>query len=1087
VSTGTQNKLTLERIEKIVGELASAYEDLLNGDSIAAPAHIRAVVAEWSSVVMPAIDARIIKCHELVKRGLRDEALGYAAEPPDLFDAVKLLDLERFGRANYSAWMGGSQAAGLLLPPPPQLDKFGEIEAARDCAEKLSPLLEQWRRLNIQRAPLPLRIRMLNTLLQRDSDLNNPVWQAMLAEHEKHRLTEITAILGRLREHFENSRDADAGDLEREVDLILAELRGKWRTLQPSIALSEQATRLIAEVRQQRIDTTLNGLVSLLESHHAGLKTDRSAAKNQLHRHFDAWNEALAERGVIDPADPWLTRVRPILEYVERLREHESLVVEVGQRVAERPVTSASRISWAQALDRMMDGIDETASLLPAADIDPQRIAELSNRVAHIAESVRKEAFIWRMTTMATVVSVLFAVAAGAWTLYSSKQHQRAVESALADCASAVKSIEARETSDANVGDSWNATVRDDPAVKRGLGRVVAAQHDEELRREALKQQLDDIRSALADLQNAARPDPLAPWPNAFTRVTALLAESQAKNLAILDEEQAALEGPRAKARAKAKEFGDAANDAFIDRVGRLEGDLRSLEIAMANNLGGSAPSIEPAVTELERLRLLAGSVACPGAEEGYGQQKLVSIKIASLVAAESKVASLLNTLRTRVAMIAGLAAREEKADRLLAGGRHAEYADALRSIAADIGPSPIARDYAAVAENHAAWQALADWTGFVTSLKNPAEMTATEATAAIEKLQALAPETMRLPTAKAASIWLEPALKRFKGKTDEDLKVLREDLVRRLNGTYGEALDGVISAKGSTEYPRYYVLLRDRPLPDARKRIDYVTGLPDARKNWPTKQLSFDPDKHLVVDSPQKRHAENCKNLLKREAAAGPTKLDEIAVAFIKSCAAPSQPADGEPGIDPCLHAILVRFLVDQTSKNRPDLAPAFAKSLALINCGNTPEGPPIMIHGVDNDAFAAVLNPEQQNSDAWIQTQRTKCADFLRVVIEEADAAETAVAEKSLLLSGQYRALRRFRCVGRIRKFAEGGWGITGGDAAMRSGKEMLTIGGGLDSCRLVPCATCDQKGAIPFGTDVKARAGDLLYVEVQDERNN
>ena len=39
------------RTQKLVDELASAYQDLLGGDSIAAPAQIRAIVAEWSSDV----------------------------------------------------------------------------------------------------------------------------------------------------------------------------------------------------------------------------------------------------------------------------------------------------------------------------------------------------------------------------------------------------------------------------------------------------------------------------------------------------------------------------------------------------------------------------------------------------------------------------------------------------------------------------------------------------------------------------------------------------------------------------------------------------------------------------------------------------------------------------------------------------------------------------------------------------------------------------------------------------------------------------------------------------------------------------
>jgi hypothetical protein len=47
------------------------------------------------------------------------------------------------------------------------------------------------------------------------------------------------------------------------------------------------------------------------------------------------------------------------------------------------------------------------------------------------------------------------------------------------------------------------------------------------------------------------------------------------------------------------------------------------------------------------------------------------------------------------------------------------------------------------------------------------------------------------------------------------------------------------------------------------------------------------------------------------------------------------------------------------------------------------------------------------------------------------------------------------------------------------MRAGKQILTAGGLRDAFKMVPCATCDEKGAIPPGTDVKAHAGDPVFI--------
>ena len=1085
MSTGSQQPLTLERIQKLVNELASAYKDLLDGDSIAAPAQIRAVVAEWSSEVLPVIDERIVKCHELVKRGLRDEALAYATEQPDLFEAVKLLDLERFGRDKYAAWMEASLIAGLVLPPPPQLDKVGDIEGARDRVAELRPLLDQWRRLNFQRAPLPSRIRMLLALLRRDSDPNNQVWHAMLVDHEKHRLMEIKASIGRLRDQCARDPDVDASSVERDVEGFLKELQGEWQALQPPASLSEQATLLFAEVRQRRIDATLDGLVGLLESAHALLETNRPAAKQELCRHVDAWKTALADRGVIDPADSRLAQVGPIIEYVERLREHDALVAEVAQRVAEQPTSLRSRISWSQDLDRMMDRIDDTASRLPAADIDPRRIGDLSDRVARVAEAVRREIYLWRLVRVSAIAAMLLVAATATWALYSFRQHTTGVRAALEQCAAAVKKIESGEPASADLGDKWNDAVRRNPEVTKARERVTAAQQAQDDRRESFAKRLEDIRGALAELQAAGRPDPLTPWPVPFIRASKLLTELRNEKLAAVDDERAKLEQPTATLRSKAREFGEAADDAFDDRVRRLEAELSAAEIELVDDPVKAESAITKATADLDGLRVIAGTPACPAAGEDYGLRKLVSASAAALVAADSKAASRLNTLRTRRAVIAGLADREQAADRLLAGGKHAEYADAIRQIAKDIGPGPIARDYAAVADNHAAWHAIAEWNRFVADLGNPTGFTAEEATAVLEKLKSLGPETKSLPDARAADLWLTPALEQMQTRTNDNLKTLREELIRRLDGVYGEAIDGVVAENNVTDYPRDYCLLKDRPLPVAKKRFNYVTGLPDAAKQWPIKQLSFDPAAHRVTDSPQKRLALACKKIAEHETAAGAAAIDKLALEVIKACAAPPKPAAGDLPVDPCLHAMLLRFLLDQACKGSPALAEGFTKSLAIINSGNMPDGKPLMIKGVDNDVFSAVLNPDRQNSEALVEAGRVKCADFVERVARDADATFQSITVQTKKIDAQYHDLREFCCVGRLRKLPEGGWTISAGDAALRAGKKLFTVGGVRDSFKFLPCATCDDKGTIPTGTDVKARAGEPLYIEIRNER--
>lgn len=1080
MSTGLKQPLTLERIQRLADELRAAYEELVGGETIAAPALIREAVAEWSTDILPVIDARIIRCHELIRRGLRDEAIGHAIESPDLFEAVKFLDLERFGRAAYASWMEASRAAGLVAPPPPQLDKMADIEAARDRLADLRPLLDRWRRMNFQRASLTSRIQLLREIVSRDADPQSHVWQTMLDEHEARRLMEIKADLARMREQISWERDVDVERIEREVCQFVEELDGDWETLEPPIELSDQARRLIVEARRRRIDATLDGLVPQLEAAHAAMATDRAAAKEKLQRLLDTWKRALAERGVIDPGDPRLARVGAITGYAELLREHEALVAEVGHRVAERPATLRSRIAWADELDRMMDRVDDSATHLPAQDVDPRRISELSHRVADITDTVRREQRLRQFFALSVVAVLIVGVTATAWSVYALNHHRAAVNEAIAACDAALEKIVKGEEIGEDLGSDWAPPVRREPRVTASLERVKAAERKRIGGREAFARRVDDMRTALAELQAAPRPDPLAPWPESFAHATKILADLRAPGMAISDDDLAKLEQPAAMLRTKSKDYTAAADDAFEDRVRRLEADLATVAVVLADDPARAEGKLDEAAVELAKLRAVAATAACPSAAENYGGRKLISESVAVIVAADSKAANTLNGLRSRREIVAGLAARERVADQLLMNGKYAEYADAIRKIADDLGSGPVARDYNDAARNHAAWQAISEWRRFSESLVEPASLTATKTKKLLEERRSLGPEVTRLRDAKEVISWLEPFLERAVVSTAESLDQLRATFIKILESQHGEGIDGVVWEKGVLPYPRYYCLLKDRPLPGQKRSIKYVTGRPDAQKNWPQKSLSFDPNVHDVADSPQKLLALACKKVVQtipHDVAA----VDRLAAGAVRACATPPKTSAEGPSLDPCLQAILLRFLVAKACEASPIMRASLPGSLAALDTGNDSRGQQLMIKGVDNEAFTAVLDPVSQDDAAWIRANRDRCATFVKLVAQEVEGAVRKIEDREQDVARRYRDMRNHRCVGRLRKLSEGGWAISGGDPAARAGKPLFIAGGPQDEYRMVPCVDCDAKGGIPAGSHVKGRAGEPVFIEI------
>ena len=89
-------KFTTE-IEQFVANAVTAYKDLVAGQSVTAIDRVRQAMADYRSELLPAIDERLAACSDLLRRGLRSEALSYAHDRPDLLKIANLVDFRRFG------------------------------------------------------------------------------------------------------------------------------------------------------------------------------------------------------------------------------------------------------------------------------------------------------------------------------------------------------------------------------------------------------------------------------------------------------------------------------------------------------------------------------------------------------------------------------------------------------------------------------------------------------------------------------------------------------------------------------------------------------------------------------------------------------------------------------------------------------------------------------------------------------------------------------------------------------------------------------------------------------------------------------
>lgn len=163
-------------------------------------------------------------------------------------------------------------------------------------------------------------------------------------------------------------------------------------------------------------------------------------------------------------------------------------------------------------------------------------------------------------------------------------------------------------------------------------------------------------------------------------------------------------------------------------------------------------------------------------------------------------------------------------------------------------------------------------------------------------------------------------------------------------------------------------------------------------------------------------------------------------------------------------------------------ELLPA---SQAELNAGTAPDGQPLILKGVENEVFTAVLDPQKQDQGAWVHANRAKCEAFVKRAAHEASEAALAIEARERDLADRFRSLSHYQCVGRLRKRAEGGWAISGGDPTTRAGKHLLIAGGLREGSKMVPCVQCDANGGIAPGSDVTGRAGDPVFLEVVPDK--
>ena len=250
------------------------------------------------------VNERLARCDQLLRQGLRAEAIRQAEMDPDLMDAVAELEFE--GRDQWEERLTLND-----LPCPPAINHKVLEQLNRAYAEE-APLAELLKRHRLQAlGRVPLRERVETVRLLAKAEPNNAAWSQDVADFESARMDEMRAELIQLR--TTNNWPA--------AQAIGAELvASKWQSFLPLelVGNVENEYKRIARLDAQQKFKTHRDLFQQAASE---FNLDRC-------RQIRSLIERISRERQIEPDDVLLEPLRSLLEW---LSEQERLAKETRQ------------------------------------------------------------------------------------------------------------------------------------------------------------------------------------------------------------------------------------------------------------------------------------------------------------------------------------------------------------------------------------------------------------------------------------------------------------------------------------------------------------------------------------------------------------------------------------------------------------------------------------------------------------------------------------------------------------------------------------------------------------------------------------
>ena len=408
------------------------------------------------------VNARLAECVDLLRKGLRSEAIQRAFMKPNILDWSAQLDFPEF-----EEWLDILKFYGITVPTLLDRDAAQQLQEAIVDAQPLDELLRQHRRLAIAKAPLSWRLKVLRTLVKTDSF--NPVWREDQEQWETIRLKQIPGELKRAIESKEIST----------VRELAAELNNSEWAIKPPLDLCKSAANFSSAFQFEDQVLQLRSIADRL--HAAYSEGNESAASRQ----YQSWKDVVQSLSKPVPGE-LAQSVEPAVEWLRECAEEKR---KVGKYENATAVLNSSLQQKKPLADLQRAYYDLTSLQMGVEPILEQRY---QTAIASMQQNSRRRMQMTYFAIATSAVSML--ILFGLW------QWNRTYRIAVSDSAKRLTSlIESNNLSEADSLVQRLATQAPDvaksPEVASLFTKLTIAQEAESVRRKRAAALIEDAKA----------------------------------------------------------------------------------------------------------------------------------------------------------------------------------------------------------------------------------------------------------------------------------------------------------------------------------------------------------------------------------------------------------------------------------------------------------------------------------------------------------------------------------------------------------------------------------------------------------------